>query len=61
MRLRDLAEEETIRGETKIDFQLRFPTRDEETGELIRPPHPTRQRIHHHQERFRRWRRDRKQ
>lgn len=35
MRLRDLAEEETRRGESKIDFQLRFPTRDD-TGELIR-------------------------
>ena len=61
VRLRDLAEEETLRGESKIDFQLRFPTRDEETGELIRPPHPARQRIHDQQERFRRWRRDRKQ
>jgi uncharacterized protein (TIRG00374 family) len=40
MRLRDLAEEETRRGESKIDFQLRFPTRDD-TGELIRrPPSP---------------------
>ena len=38
MRLRDLAEEETRRGETRIDFQLRFPTRDD-TGELIRRPH----------------------
>ena len=37
MRLRDLAEEETRRGETRIDFQLRFPTRDD-TGELIRRP-----------------------
>ena len=37
MRLRDLAEEESRRGETKIDFQLRFPTRDD-TGELIRRP-----------------------
>ena len=37
MRLRDLAEEETRRGESKIDFQLRFPTRDD-TGELIRRP-----------------------
>ena len=34
IRLRDLAEEETRRGESKIDFQLRFPTRDEQTGEL---------------------------
>ena len=40
VRLRDLAEEESRRGETKIDFQLRFPTRDD-TGELIRrPPSP---------------------
>ena len=40
MRLRDLAEEETRRGESKIDFQLRFPTRDD-TGELIRRPTET--------------------
>ena len=59
VRLRDLAEEETRRGESKIDFQLRFPTRDD-TGELIRRPPSTRQRIEEHQERFRRWRRDRK-
>jgi uncharacterized membrane protein YbhN (UPF0104 family) len=59
MRLRDLAEEETRRGESKIDFQLRFPTRDD-TGELIRRPPSTRLSIEHHQERFRRWRRDRK-
>jgi lysylphosphatidylglycerol synthase-like protein len=40
MRLRDLAEEEARRGETNIDFQMRFPTRDD-TGELIRrPPSP---------------------
>ena len=40
MRLRELADEETRRGETRIDFQLRFPTRDD-TGELIRrPPSP---------------------
>jgi uncharacterized protein (TIRG00374 family) len=40
MRLRDLAEEEARRGETRMDFQLRFPTRDD-TGELIRrPPSP---------------------
>lgn len=58
MRLRDLAEEETRRGESKIDFQLRFPTRDD-TGELIRRPASPRLRIEHHQERFRRWRRDR--
>jgi putative heme transporter len=58
MRLRDLAEEETRRGESKIDFQLRFPTRDD-TGELIRRPPSTRLDIEHHQERFRRWRRDR--
>jgi hypothetical protein len=38
MRLRELADEETRRGETRIDFQLRFPTRDD-TGELIRRPH----------------------
>jgi uncharacterized protein (TIRG00374 family) len=37
MRLRDLAEEESRRGESRIDFQLRFPTRDD-TGELIRRP-----------------------
>ena len=59
IRLRDLAEEETLRGESKIDFQLRFPTRDENTGELIRPTITARQKVHHHQERFRRWRRDR--
>lgn len=35
IRLRDLAEEEARRGESKFDFQLRFPTRDD-TGELIR-------------------------
>ena len=59
IRLRDLAEEETRRGESKIDFQLRFPTRDD-TGELIRrPPSSARLNIEHHQERFRRWRRDR--
>jgi hypothetical protein len=58
MRLRDLAEEETRRGESKIDFQLRFPTRDD-TGELIRRPPSTRLNVEHHQERFRRWRRDR--
>jgi hypothetical protein len=40
MRLRDLAEEETRRGESRIDFQLRFPTRDD-TGELIRRPPAT--------------------
>lgn len=40
IRLRDLAEEETRRGESKIDFQLRFPTRDD-TGELIRRPTST--------------------
>ena len=38
LRLRDLAEQETIRGESRIDFQLRFPTRDV-TGEFIRPRH----------------------
>ncbi len=56
VRLRDLAEEETRRGESKIDFQLRFPTRDD-TGELIRRPPSTP--IERHQERFRRWRRNR--
>lgn len=55
MRLRDLAEEETRRGESRIDFQLRFPTRDD-TGELIRRPQTP---IERHQERFYRWRRDR--
>jgi uncharacterized protein (TIRG00374 family) len=57
MRLRDLAEAETRRGESKIDFQLRFPTRDD-TGELIRRP-PTIA-IERHQERFRHWRRNRR-
>jgi uncharacterized protein (TIRG00374 family) len=57
IRLRDLAEEETRRGESKIDFQMRFPTRDD-TGELIRRPPPSP--IQRQQERFRRWRRDRK-
>jgi uncharacterized protein (TIRG00374 family) len=61
IRLRDLAEEETRRGESKIDFQLRFPTRDEHTGELLRPSSGPRQKIQHQQERFRRWRRTRKQ
>jgi uncharacterized protein (TIRG00374 family) len=56
VRLRDLAEEETLRGESKIDFQLRFPTRDD-TGELIR--RPPRTPIERQQERFRRWRRNR--
>jgi uncharacterized protein (TIRG00374 family) len=59
IRLRDLAEEETQRGESRIDFQLRFPTRDD-TGELIRrPSHPVK--TEPSQERFRRWRRERKQ
>jgi uncharacterized protein (TIRG00374 family) len=56
MRLRDLAEEETRRGETRVDFQLRFPTRDD-TGELIRRPpahHPE-----HKRKDWRWWRRDR--
>lgn len=57
MRLRDLAKEETRRGESRIDFQLRFPTRDD-TGELIRRPPST---IERHQERFHRWRRERHQ
>ena len=56
IRLRDLAEEETRRGESKIDFHLRFPTRDD-TGELIRRPPATR--IERQQERFQRWRRNR--
>ncbi|MEO6652204.1 MAG: lysylphosphatidylglycerol synthase transmembrane domain-containing protein [Ilumatobacteraceae bacterium] len=56
IRLRDLAEEETRRGESKIDFQLRFPTRDD-TGELIRRPPATG--IQRQQERFKRWRRNR--
>jgi uncharacterized protein (TIRG00374 family) len=55
MRLRDLAEEETRRGESKIDFQLRFPTRDD-TGELIRRPPPSV--IEIDEERSRRWRRE---
>jgi hypothetical protein len=38
MRLRDLAAEETRRGESRVDFQLRFPARDV-TGEFIRPRH----------------------
>ena len=56
VRLRDLAEVESRRGESHVDFQLRFPTRDA-TGELIRrsPAHP-RDRVQHHQERYRRWR-----
>ena len=57
IRLRDLAEEETRRGESKIDFQLRFPTRDD-TGELIRRPPATP--IQRQQERFNRWRRNRR-
>jgi uncharacterized protein (TIRG00374 family) len=58
IRLRDLAEEETQRGESKIDFQLRFPTRDD-TGELIRrPQQPAKAETSH--ERFRRRRRERK-
>ena len=57
IRLRDLAEEETRRGESKIDFQLRFPTRDD-TGELIRRPPATP--IQRQQERFHRWRRNRR-
>lgn len=57
IRLRDLAEEETRRGESNIDFQLRFPTRDD-TGELIRRPPTT---IQRQQERFRRWRRNRQE
>jgi uncharacterized protein (TIRG00374 family) len=57
MRLRDLAEEETRRGESRIDFQLRFPTRDD-TGELIRrPPSPPPEST---LDRFRRWWRSRR-
>ena len=41
IRLRDLAEEETKRGISRVDFQLRFPTRDG-TGQFIRPPHESR-------------------
>lgn len=56
IRLRDLAEQEARRGESTIDFQLRFPTRDE-TGELIRRlPATPREHVQHQQERFRRWR-----
>lgn len=54
LKLRDLAAEETRRGESKIDFQLRFPTRDD-TGELIRRPHPP----DAQQKSYRRWRRTR--
>ena len=57
-RLRDLADEETTRRESKLDFQLRFPTRDD-TGELIRRPRGTA--IERQQERIRRWRRKRKE
>jgi len=59
-RLRDIAEEETRRGESKIDFQMRFPTRDD-TGELIRRPPSGKDGVDAHQERFRRWRRGRPQ
>lgn len=59
IRLRDLAEEETMRGESKIDFHLRFPTRDD-TGELIRRP-PSPAKLEDSQARFRRWRHERKQ
>lgn len=59
-RLRDLAEQEAKRGESQIDFQLRFPTRDE-TGELIRrPPSTPRAQVRRHHDRFRRWRDDRR-
>jgi hypothetical protein len=57
IRLRDLADEETRRGESNIDFQLRFPTRDD-TGELIQRPHATP--IRRQQERFHNWRRNRR-
>jgi uncharacterized membrane protein YbhN (UPF0104 family) len=53
MRLRELADEETRRGETRIDFQLRFPTRDD-TGELIRRPHSPPPELHKFSL-FRRW------
>lgn len=53
VRLRDLAEEETRRGESRIDFQMRFPTRDD-TGELIRRPSKS---LEPQQQKFRRWRR----
>ena len=59
-RLRDLAAEETRRGESKIDFQLRFPTRDD-TGELIRRPPSAVERVQNQHERFRSWRRDRQE
>ncbi len=67
IRLRDLAEEETRRGESNIDFQLRFPTRDD-TGELIRRPHRDETLeirspatgIQRQQERFQQWRRNRR-
>jgi len=48
LRLRDLAEEETKRGISRIDFQLRFPTRDG-TGQFIRPPHES---WSHHERRW---------
>lgn len=38
VRLRDLAAQEAERGESRVDFQLRFPARDV-TGEFIRPSH----------------------
>jgi hypothetical protein len=59
-RLRDIAEEETRRGESKIDFQMRFPTRDD-TGELIRRPPAAREQVETQQERFKRWRRNREE
>lgn len=59
LKLRVLAAEETRRGESQIDFQLRFPTRDD-TGELIRrPPNPPAS-THHHRS-YRRWRHSRDQ
>lgn len=48
LRLRDLAEEETQRGISRIDFQLRFPARDG-TGQFIRPPHES---WSHHERRW---------
>src|SRR5690606_11332323 len=59
LKLRVLAAEETRRGESQIDFQLRCPTRAD-TGELIRrPPHPPAS-THHHRS-YRRWRHSRDQ
>lgn len=59
-RLRDIAEEETLRGESRYDFQMRFPIRDE-TGELIHKPQTPKEHIEHHHARFRNWFHKRKQ